>query len=251
VTDTPATGNAVAIWRAKVEPFGKATVDEDPDGNAAPFALNVRFPGQYADAETGWYLNHFRDYDPGTGRYLEPDPLGIVGGLHLYNYVDGDPINFVDPHGLFLSTVDAWCTTHPVECAATGGAIGGAATSAGLQYAANQCVDPGEVAKDAAIGAVLGAGARFLWLARAGARASWKFGSLKTLAKWEGQMARRGWTRQQITQALTRGERLSAQNWVNKANTASRYVHPETGRSVVVDDVTKEVLHVGGDGFVY
>jgi len=63
VTNTPATGNAVAVWRAKYEPFGKATVDEDPDGNAAPFALHVRFPGQYADAETGWYSNFYRTYD--------------------------------------------------------------------------------------------------------------------------------------------------------------------------------------------
>jgi hypothetical protein len=38
---------------------------------------------------------------------------------------------------------------------------------------------------------------------------------------------------------------------VNEGNTATRYVHPETGRSVVVDDETKEVIHVGGDGFKY
>ena len=34
-------------------------------------------------------------------------------------------------------------------------------------------------------------------------------------------------------------------------NAATRHVHPTTGRSVVVDDVTGEVIHVGGDGFVY
>ena len=38
-------------------------------------------------------------------------------------------------------------------------------------------------------------------------------------------------------------------NKVNPGNSARRYVHPKTGRSVVVDDVTGEVLHVGGDGF--
>ena len=61
------------------------------------------------------------------------------------------------------------------------------------------------------------------------------------------QMARRGWTEEQIVEALqtpgiaTRGQ----------FGPATRYVHPRTGRSVVVDDATGEVFHVGGDGFVY
>ena len=38
---------------------------------------------------------------------------------------------------------------------------------------------------------------------------------------------------------------------VNKANGATRYVHPTTGQSVVIDDVTKEFLHVGGKEFKY
>jgi hypothetical protein len=38
---------------------------------------------------------------------------------------------------------------------------------------------------------------------------------------------------------------------VNKGNAATRYVHPETGRSVVVDDETREVIHVGGAAFKY
>jgi RHS repeat-associated protein len=122
VTDTPASGNAVAVWRAKVEPFGKATVDDDPDGNAATFALNVRFPGQYADAETGWYFNFFRTYDPSTGRYLEPDPIGLKGNPsaflydaaphplipvslgfrdgHTYAYAGSNPLGVADPLGL-------------------------------------------------------------------------------------------------------------------------------------------------------
>lgn len=63
-------------------------------------------------------------------------------------------------------------------------------------------------------------------------------------------MAKRGWTREQISEAM-KGERFPAENLENKGNAATRYVHPETGRSVVIDDVTKEVIHVGGDGFNY
>jgi hypothetical protein len=79
----------------------------------------------------------------------------------------------------------------------------------------------------------------------------WTLGTGKSAAKWEGQMAKRGWTPDQITEAMQKGKMFSAENLVNKGNTATRYVHPETGRSVVIDDVTKEVIHVGGDGFKY
>jgi hypothetical protein len=61
------------------------------------------------------------------------------------------------------------------------------------------------------------------------------------------QMAKRGWTDEQIEEALqTRG--IPARG---KRGPATRYVHPTTGRSVVVDDATGEVFHVGGDGFEY
>jgi Colicin E5 ribonuclease domain len=65
------------------------------------------------------------------------------------------------------------------------------------------------------------------------------------------KMQQRGWTPQQITEAIQNGQQFPAANNVNPANTATRYVHPSTGRSVVTDDVTEEVIHVGGDGFVY
>ena len=45
------------IWRASYEPFGKASVSQDPDGDGTGFALNVRFPGQYHDLETGLHYN--------------------------------------------------------------------------------------------------------------------------------------------------------------------------------------------------
>ena len=64
-------------------------------------------------------------------------------------------------------------------------------------------------------------------------------------------MRRRGWTVDQISEAIQAGQKIPATNLVNLDNPASRYVHPTTGRSVVVDDVTNEVIHVGGDGFLY
>jgi RHS repeat-associated protein len=64
------------------------------------------------------------------------------------------------------------------------------------------------------------------------------------------QMAKRGWTRRQVAEAIQNGRQVRA---VNRAtgNAATRYVHPGTGQSVVLDDVTGDIIHVGGDGFLY
>ena len=81
--------------------------------------------------------------------------------------------------------------------------------------------------------------------------AGWTFGSNHSSAQWQSKMLNRGWTPEQITEAIATGPKFTAVNLVNPMNAATRHVHPTTGRSVVVDDVTREVIHVGGDGFVY
>ncbi|WP_428151043.1 hypothetical protein [Brevundimonas sp.] len=64
------------------------------------------------------------------------------------------------------------------------------------------------------------------------------------------QMAARGWTPEQIVEARDRGEGHAAVNQ-ETGRAATRYIHPETGRSVVIEDVSGDVIHVGGDGFIY
>ena len=88
------------VWSAEYDPFGKATINEDPDNDGNSVTFNLRFPGQYEDVETVLYYNLNRYYSPGTGRYLTSDPIGLDGGLNTYLYVSANPLRNVDPSGL-------------------------------------------------------------------------------------------------------------------------------------------------------
>jgi RHS repeat-associated protein len=90
----------VVVWTASYDPFGMATVNDDPDANGVHQTLNLRFAGQYHDVETGLAYNYYRDYDPNRGRYLTSDPLGVAGGLNTYSYVEENPLSRIDPFGL-------------------------------------------------------------------------------------------------------------------------------------------------------
>ena len=96
--------NQALVWDAVYTPFGQVHAIT---GTAT---TNQRFPGQYADAETGFNYNYFRDYDPTTGRYVQSDPIGLGGGLNTYAYVQGNPENFSDPLGLFAPPHHALAT---------------------------------------------------------------------------------------------------------------------------------------------
>ncbi len=87
------------VWREAHEAFGKAHPDENPDGDATAVMFNIRFPGQYFDAESGLHDNRIRSYDPGVGRYVAADPIGQSAGSNLYQYVFNRPVELVDPSG--------------------------------------------------------------------------------------------------------------------------------------------------------
>ena len=61
---------------------------------------NLRFAGQYFDKESNLHYNINRTYNPKTGRYMQSDPLGLAAGPNTYNYVNGNPLNAIDPLGL-------------------------------------------------------------------------------------------------------------------------------------------------------
>jgi RHS repeat-associated protein len=72
----------------------------DEYGNYASRAFEFGFAGSYWHTPTGLYYMRARWYHPKLGRFLQTDPIGYGGGMNIYAYVKGDPLNFTDPLGL-------------------------------------------------------------------------------------------------------------------------------------------------------
>jgi RHS repeat-associated protein len=83
-----------------------------------PETMDIRFPGQWFQLETGLAYNWHRHYDPSLGRYIQPDPIGLAGGGSLYGYVDGNPLAEVDLDGLFSRSWDNPSPLPPEQCRA-------------------------------------------------------------------------------------------------------------------------------------
>jgi RHS repeat-associated protein len=84
------------VWTAAWLPWGGVQSITSSGGGA----LNLRFPGQWFQLETGLHYNWHRSYDPSLGRYTQPDPLGFVDGPSVYGYVKGSPLKASDFLGL-------------------------------------------------------------------------------------------------------------------------------------------------------
>ncbi|EHG8448099.1 RHS repeat protein [Salmonella enterica subsp. enterica] len=86
--------NTVA-WRGEYDEWGNLSGEENP----ADLEQLIRLPGQQYDEESGLYYNRHRYYNPGQGRYITQDPIGLRGGWNLYQY-PLNPLNYIDPMGL-------------------------------------------------------------------------------------------------------------------------------------------------------
>lgn len=87
-------------WNLAGEAFGADAANEDPDGDEIAFGFALRFPGQQATPESGLNYNYQRDYDAGVGRYVQSDPIGLMGGSGTFLYSLGRPLDRVDYDGL-------------------------------------------------------------------------------------------------------------------------------------------------------
>lgn len=86
-------GSKAEVWRATFLPFGAVSFI------TGAASLDMRFPGQWFQLEAGFHHNWHRTYDPTTGRYLQPDPLGMPDGPAHWAYVRSAPTMYVDPTG--------------------------------------------------------------------------------------------------------------------------------------------------------
>jgi RHS repeat-associated protein len=100
----------VAVWKWDLtgEAFGASAPNQDPDGDATQFVLNMRYPGQRADAASGLNYNYQRDYEKETGRYTQSDPIGLTGGISTFGYANDNAIRFTDPYGLWVKLCARW-----------------------------------------------------------------------------------------------------------------------------------------------
>jgi RHS repeat-associated protein len=89
--------NAVVAQYAYT-PWGGLEADQQLVAGARVNSL--RWHGLPYDAETGLYQVRARYYDPDTRRFISEDPLGLAGGINLYAFANGDPVNGSDPSGL-------------------------------------------------------------------------------------------------------------------------------------------------------
>ncbi|TAG27056.1 MAG: RHS repeat-associated core domain-containing protein, partial [Burkholderiales bacterium] len=87
---------------------------------------NLRFPGQYFDAESGNFYNYFRTYDPKIkGGYIQPDPIGLAGGWNRFDYGFANPFSFTDAWGLMGRGGGGTGMARPTTSAGANGSVGG------------------------------------------------------------------------------------------------------------------------------
>jgi RHS repeat-associated protein len=84
-------------WRVEYEPYGTTYTIRSGAARHQP----LRFPGQeFDEASPSQSYNIFRWYRQGWGRYTQADPIRLSGGLNLYGYASGDPVDILDRRGL-------------------------------------------------------------------------------------------------------------------------------------------------------
>jgi len=99
---TGSTGSTIWQWGYQANPFGEKAP------SVAGISLSLRHPGQYYDAESGLSNWGYRSYEAIVGRSSQSDPIGLFGGQSsTYAYVGGNPLNRIDPLGLWQITISA------------------------------------------------------------------------------------------------------------------------------------------------
>lgn len=100
--------NGSVVERYAYGPYGETYVGTPPNVQAPSGGSAFRYTGQLYDGETGLSYYGARYYAPSLGRFISPDPIGYGDGLNMYAYVGNNPVNYVDPTGLFAQSVQGY-----------------------------------------------------------------------------------------------------------------------------------------------
>ncbi|HEU4589250.1 MAG TPA: colicin E5-related ribonuclease, partial [Gemmatimonadales bacterium] len=278
VSDTTTNASAYKVWKpitmapfydvkghpANGYPTSAEAISVCPDQPDVPSTHCVRFewPAQwkayrgYTQTRASWlgtiledkrdaaqtYYRRNRYYDAGTGRFTQEDPIGLAGGLNVYGFANGDPVNYSDPFGLCPPK-----DQNPNDCP---GKYEGALVQLGLWAPAinhevawflprNLAAAASGLAIEAVAGRVL-AGVRSLL---SGGASEGSSVAINIGTKIERQLARRGWTAGDVEQTVN--SPFTTRPAMNRAtgNSATAY-YDEGGAYVVRDDVTGDIVQI-------
>ena len=102
------------VWYADYEAWGNTATVEWKEQRIDNIVVSeehlqpIRFQGQSFDTETGLHYNRFRYFDPDMGMFTSRDPIGLNGGMNVFQYAP-NPTGWIDPFGLancMLSAAD-------------------------------------------------------------------------------------------------------------------------------------------------
>ncbi len=99
-------GSVIALSNVNGEIVERYSYDVFGEPNRTSDVNNpYLFTGRRFDNETGLYYYRARYYSPNLGRFLQTDPIGYTDSLNMYSYVGNNPVNWVDPQGLWSTRI--------------------------------------------------------------------------------------------------------------------------------------------------
>jgi RHS repeat-associated protein len=130
-----ANANVAAAYQ--YDPFGV------PRGPANTLSQPMQFSTKPYDEKTGLSYYGYRFYSPTMGRWITRDPIGEEGGTNLYEFVENNPINLIDPDGRFAFVIPAYYAYYGMGFALATAAY--LQTPAGQQMLKNAVGDIGDL----------------------------------------------------------------------------------------------------------
>jgi len=190
--------------------------------------------------KSGTLYRRARQYDLATGRFTQEDPIGLAGGMNLYGFAGGDPVNFSDPFGLCPDPSKPWCTSPLYGILRFFGASDATADKwAGIAYGGAR------IGGAPGVGAGVRAGSEALAAAASSSEVTTTFGS-----KIEAQLGKRGWTKDEVNGTIASPDRTAATTDSRYLSDGSRMSDPATayinkdGSYVVRNNKSGDVVQI-------